>query len=95
MECRWWLGSKCTCQAALMFCHLWFPLCCRGTYYQRAWQALASRAAGLQHVVQPNCFALQLPHPEAYSRSEAALGVFKQVRCAVWFALAALYCRVP
>lgn len=53
---------------------------CRGSYYQRAWQAVAQRALGLQHVVQPNVFSLQLPHPAAYSRDEAAWGAFKQVR---------------
>jgi hypothetical protein len=26
----------------------------RGSYYHRAWQALAARATGLQHTVQPN-----------------------------------------
>lgn len=53
---------------------------CRGSYYQRVWQALAQSALGLQHVAQPNVFALQLPHPAAYSRAEAAWGAFKQVR---------------
>lgn len=52
----------------------------RGTYYHRAWQALAVRAAGLQHVVQPNTFALQLPHAVAYSRAEAAADAFEQVK---------------
>ncbi|PSC77069.1 Glycosyltransferase LARGE2 isoform B [Micractinium conductrix] len=51
----------------------------RGSYYQRAWQALACRAMGLQHVVQPNSFSLQLPHDGGYSRGEAALKNFLQL----------------
>jgi hypothetical protein len=34
---------------------------------------------GLQHVVQPNAFALQLPHEQAHSPGEAALPNFKAV----------------
>ena len=46
----------------------------------RAWQAAASRYMGLQHVVLPNAFALQLPHAQAYSRGEAALPNYRAVR---------------
>lgn len=49
----------------------------RGSYYQRAWQALVARFLGLQHVANPNTFVLQLPHPQAYSFGEAALSNFK------------------
>ncbi|PRW59697.1 Glycosyltransferase LARGE2 [Chlorella sorokiniana] len=51
----------------------------RGTYYHRAWQAVVARAQGLQHVVQPNTFAMQLPHEAAYSRHEASLAAFQAV----------------
>ena len=34
---------------------------------------------GLQHVVQPNAFALQLPHEQAHSPGEAALPNFEAV----------------
>lgn len=51
----------------------------RGSYYQRAWQAMAVRASGMQHVVQPNVFAMQLPHDAGYGRGEAALRVFLQM----------------
>ena len=54
-------------------------LACRGTYYHRAWQAVVARTQGLQHVVQPNTFALQLPHEAAYSRHEASLAAFQAV----------------
>lgn len=53
--------------------------CRRGTYYTRAWQAVVARAQGQQHVVQPNTFALQLPHEGAYSRHEASLAAFEAV----------------
>lgn len=51
----------------------------RGSYYQRAWQAVATRASGIQHVVQPNAFTMQLPHDAGYSRGEAALSNFLQM----------------
>lgn len=51
----------------------------RGSYYQRAWQAVVTRAQGLQHIVQPNTFAMQLPHGQAYAREEAALAAFEAV----------------
>lgn len=38
-----------------------------------------ARTQGLQHVVQPNTFALQLPHEAAYSRHEASLAAFQAV----------------
>ena len=63
----------------LASCRLIAARPCRGSYYQRAWQALAARAMGLQHVVQPNAFALQLPHEQAHSPGEAALPNFKAV----------------
>ena len=63
----------------LASCRLIATWPCRGSYYQRAWQALAARAMGLQHVVQPNAFALQLPHEQAHSPGEAALPNFEAV----------------
>jgi hypothetical protein len=52
----------------------------RGSYYQRAWQALVARSMGARHIVQPNTFTLQLPHTAAYSMGEAALANFLAVR---------------
>lgn len=52
----------------------------RGSYYQRAWQAMAARVMGLRHFVVPNAFAMQLPHPDAYDRAEARIATFQAVR---------------
>lgn len=61
-----------------------------------------ARAQGQQHVVQPNTFALQLPHEAAYSRHEASLAAFQAVswcsgvsmRCC-WLGLSGRLTRVP
>ena len=70
------------------------PWVCRGSYYQRAWQAVVTHAQGLQHIVQPNTFAMQLPHGQAYARDEAALAAFEAVSPA-WGRCPALSCVGP
>lgn len=70
-------------------------VCCRrGTYYTRAWQAVVARAQGQQHVVQPNTFALQLPHEGAYSRHEASLAAFEAVGACLETGLPPVGCRL-